>query len=142
MAFSKAVWREVGGFDEAVTACIDFAFLEAVLRNHPLGVLDFPVAFWTWNEGNLSHDVHRRVFDVSTVMRRIDERLETESSELNAKMRAAMLDHCYYLVCRGEYHQAAMLWRDVGRRRGWSFAALRTLGKSFVKLGRRNIGVK
>lgn len=109
MAFRKQTWIEVGGFDASVKACIDFAFLEAVLRTMPLGVIHAPVAYWTWNEHNLSHAVHQRVFDVSTVMDRI--RLESPPDVARTLWQARQ-ERAYLLTCRGEYRKALKLVRS------------------------------
>lgn len=110
MAFSKTAWTIAGGFDEKVSTCIDFAFLEAVLRKKPLGVIQAPVAYWTWSERNLSHDVHRRVFDITTVMERME--VPGAPPDVAEKLRRAKQDRTYYLTCRGEYRAAFRLFRN------------------------------
>jgi glycosyltransferase involved in cell wall biosynthesis len=123
MAFSKALWRDRGGFDESIATCIDFAFLENCLRDRPLYAIDAPVAYWTWRAENLSHDAPRRVFEVSTVMERIFDRRPEG-------LRRAMLERSYYLACRGRYNDALRLIR----RAGWSTpAALKCFAKALQR---------
>jgi glycosyltransferase involved in cell wall biosynthesis len=142
MAFPKSTWQAVGGFDETLTACIDFALLEAALRTKPLGVIDAPVAYWTWNERNLSHDVHRRVFDVSTVMERIHERLPNTNEELCGKMRSEMLARTYLLTSRGQYRNAMRLFADTAKLYGLRPASFVIAVKSIVKMSLRSLGAK
>jgi glycosyltransferase involved in cell wall biosynthesis len=131
MAFPKRVWSEVGGFDESLRTCIDFAFLEASLRSYPLGVLNDPVAYWTWSERNLSHDAPRRVFEVSTVLSRMD--VPEEASIL----RPAMLDRVYYLCVRGEYRAAWALWKRAAARYGIRSHSLTVPFKCLAKVAHR-----
>ncbi len=123
MAFPKTLWVECGGFDDSLATCIDFAFLERCLREHPLALIDAPVAFWTWRAENLSHDVRRRVFEVSTVMERVFERCP-------AHLRQDMLDRCYYLACRGRYRDAWRLMQRTGFSTG---TTLKCVAKSIQR---------
>ncbi len=51
--FSKAVWRECGGFDEKLLSMADFGFLQAVTRRHDLGIVMAELLQWTGQPSSL-----------------------------------------------------------------------------------------
>lgn len=140
MAFPKKVWREVGGFDESIVTCVDYAFLESALRARPLGVLRAPAAYWTLSDRNLSGAVHRRVADVSAVMERIHRR--GVPPELHHLMRTEMLKRCDLLSARGETTAYKTLLADTVRSYGWSGLAVATAGKSAARSLLRTLRLK
>lgn len=42
--FTRALWEEVGGFDESLPACEDYDLWLRILARHPVGLLDAPLA--------------------------------------------------------------------------------------------------
>jgi glycosyltransferase involved in cell wall biosynthesis len=53
--FRKTIWEKVKGFDAGVRLTCDFAFMESVLRDHDVGVVDEVVADWQLHETSLTN---------------------------------------------------------------------------------------
>lgn len=51
--FPKRVWSECGGFDEQLTGCCDYGFMQAVARRHDIGVVDRNLFYYNWREESL-----------------------------------------------------------------------------------------
>jgi hypothetical protein len=138
MAFPKVVWTAVGGFDDSVRTCIDFAFLEAALRDRPLGVVDTVVALWRHLPTNLSHDFRRRVRDISHVMQRFHNRFEKLPPRLTPQLRKELLQRADLLAALDLHSDAWRAWRQCVRQYGARAGTLTTA----MRLAARRAGLR
>jgi glycosyltransferase involved in cell wall biosynthesis len=97
--FPKAVWQEVGGFDEKVKASCDYAFMEAVLKTHDLGLVDAPVASWRIHPASFSRLKDSRVFwnDLTRIYAKFDpSRLDRDAAALRTEAHADLAEKASY----------------------------------------------
>lgn len=138
LAFPKSTWAAVGGFDESVTTCADFAFLEAVARRSDIGLIRHPAAAWTYSPTSLVHHLRRRFWEVSGVMARVHAYYQTRGTpaDLRPRLRRELLARAYGHVCESEYRAACRVGADSVRRYGGSPAHVGLLARASLRAAR------
>ncbi len=51
--FPKGVWERCGGFDEKLTNCIDYGFLQAIAKDYNIGIVDNFLFYYNWRADSL-----------------------------------------------------------------------------------------
>jgi glycosyltransferase involved in cell wall biosynthesis len=87
--FPKNVWSSCGGFDEELTSCCDYAFLQSVARNHDIGIVNEPLFYYNWRDESLYRTASRlnRHRDFLHVFQLFEPRLLSSAAQQQLKKR-------------------------------------------------------
>jgi glycosyltransferase involved in cell wall biosynthesis len=108
--FPKQVWSECGGFDEQLTGCCDYGFLQAVARKHDIGVVDRNLFFYNWREDSLYRTARRLTSkrDQLRILGGFDAKLLSpdRQAKLRRRFRSEFLESASLLRHEGAYSKS------------------------------------
>jgi glycosyltransferase involved in cell wall biosynthesis len=131
--FPKRVWAACGGFDEQLTSCCDHGFMQAVAREHDMGVVDHTLFYYNWLDESLYRVAQRLVLkrDRLRIFTLFEPALLSaeRQSNLRGRIRSELLGGAHLLRNQGAYGKSLSFYLQSIYSSGWSNAAVLGIAK-------------
>jgi glycosyltransferase involved in cell wall biosynthesis len=119
--FPKALWEEIGPFDEELTVAEDWDFwLRAIYAGHRVSLQPRPLALYRWGSSGLASDQRRMDEHTEAVLRKVlarDDLAPEERAYLKRRLAgpgpAALGRQGDEALRRGHYREAAARYREA-----------------------------